>query len=241
MEDEAYHSGNLPSGNISGEVAGQSPAGESLKLEGLGGPALSPITQADSIKEQRGHLGSSLPDLPVHGRKKKSPTSRLRREAVTTHNVISPTTHLVGQMDLINLATGRRLAETTDSPTSEYGSGNFPSLPENDELTSPDKKSKDSESPTRRTLLEDTGAKAKLPGANEERLSTPLGRQGRDRSGSPGVPPIGESVEVETWMEQEMTRPQGATTVKRTADGVFISSKSRRLVEVTSGSVGGGE
>lgn len=241
MEDEAYHSGNLPSGNVSGEIAGQSPAGESLNLEGLGGPALSPLTQADTIEDQTGQPGSRIPDLPLHVRKRKSPTSRLHREAVTTHNVISLATHLVGRMDLINLATGKRPAEATDSPTSEYGSGNFPSLPENDELTSLDKKSRDPENPTGRTLLEDAGTKAKLPGINEERLSRPGVRQGRERSVSPSVPPIGESVEVETWMEQEMMRPEGAMTAKRTADGEFISSKSRRLAEVTSASFGGGK
>jgi len=170
MEDEAYHSGNLSSGNVSGEIAGQNPA---------------------------------------------------------------------GRMDLINLATGKRPAEATDSPTSEYGSGNFPSLPENDELTSLDKKSRDPENPTGRTLLEDAGTKAKLSGISEERLSRPSVRQGRERSVSPSVPPIGESIEVETWMEQEMMRPEGAMTAKRTADGEFISSKSRRLAEVTSASFGG--
>lgn len=140
----------------------------------------------------------------------------------------------VGRVDLIGLSSGKRPAE--DSPTSEYGSGNFPSLTDASETTSLDKKTGNTSAGTSPM---DTGTREK-PTNGEKVLRARAGR-GRDRSTSPFVPPIGESVEVVTSMEREMRRPEGAVAMKRAAGEGFTASKSPRLTEGTSVSVEGGE
>ena len=147
---------------------------------------------------------------------------------------VSLSTIPVGRVDLIGLSSGKRPAE--DSPTSEYGSGNFPSLTDASETASLDKKSVNMSAGTSPM---DTGTKGKLSDG-EKVLRAGAGR-GRDRSTSPFVPPVGVSVEVVTSMEREMRRPEGAAAMKRTAGEEFIASKSPRLTGGAGVNVEGGE
>lgn len=123
VEDEAYHSGlALPSGT-SGDFKGDDKQTEksSTEKEDLGS-ALDPGTPP----KERGimNIGHSL-------QKKDSTKRPLDYSNPSQSSAMTPTTYLAGQLGSNLLLSQRVSAEgkLSDSPTSDYASGNFPSLP----------------------------------------------------------------------------------------------------------------
>ncbi len=58
---------------------------------------------------------------------KPGDTSKITLSGITP-SAITPTTHLVGQLKKFGMGDGTALSPLADSPTSDYGSNNFPSL-----------------------------------------------------------------------------------------------------------------
>ena len=245
MDDEAYYSGNLQTDTVSAEKAGPSPEdpkrAKFVEPERLEGPSKSPATESDTLKGKRSEQGYSLAEpQPQTSRRKKTASTRFTHsQAVTPKYVISPTSNLTNRMDLINITFGKRAVEESDSPTSDYGSGNFPSL---HSLTDSDRQSVEMEkgsamrhpqaSLENDTVEKDSPSGRKLETGEASSLQVvPQSSRFRDRSVSPCVPPVGEDIEVmtETPMERELMRPAGSTSKRTFVLQDSTASKNPRL------------
>ena len=147
-DDEAYHSGlNLPSGNENfkesladgSEMAGQ----DSL----VGTPPKERSTMNIKDKLFGGNLSSTTTtttDIPP-GNVTAAGSSSIKPAASSVNppslvgmtSAVTPTTYLAGRLDSFSIVSKKgggdgKLPSISDSPTSEYASGNFSSLAESD-------------------------------------------------------------------------------------------------------------
>lgn len=254
MEDEAYYSGNLQT-ETGSEGVPHPGAPESEKPGSLGGPvgrvtaSGTPTTYTGGIKDQMSHAILQQPQ----NRRKRTVPSKFHKEGTGFQHVGSVPVSSVGKMDLSTFAAGKRPGDSeSESPTSDYDSGNFPETGVS--LEDPSQVEKTRIPPTQsQEHLQSAFARASEPQAMEmsnssvttklltaklavPRYEKPI-REARDRSESPSVPPVAENIEVmtESAMERELMRPEGST-MKRTA-ATFVmqeTSKSPRLSDVVS-------
>lgn len=202
--DEAYHSGLYSS------LQSEADSTELMKTKNAMRRSVSPGTTADAVKQGLGKSPRLKQDPPFRSLKILTEGNMKQQR-----NPETPMTQLAGRL------TGVDLKQTMDSPTSEYDSGVFPSLPESAYGSMPPAKSlqqdqlaenfgKSPKEPEKMDV-EDSGVismseSSKLVDDNkiaslvqsEQSTIIPVAMLSRPRSVSPIVPPVGESVEVVT-------------------------------------------
>lgn len=222
--DEAYHSGLY-------SLQNEADSTELIKAKSAARRSVSPGVTADTMNKGHGKKSPrSKQDTKFRNLKilAEGPGNMKQQRTLET-----PMTQLAGRL------TGVDLKQTMDSPTSEYDSGVFPSLPEsacgsmppkslaNDQLT---ENSVHSPKDAEKMEVEDSGIISmsessklvddKMTSALAEQSSIPVGML-NIRSISPSVPPVGESVEVVTDIP---SLSLGSSGVKR----AFVSEGGER-------------
>lgn len=235
MEDDAYYSGNLQAEAVPGEPSREITHSDVPKLDSGLGDQDPAVSEKGTKPEQ-----TRIPDLQSQLRSAKPAAAKAtadQRETIvprSAKSVVTPTTHLVNRMDKIGLAMAGQASLEGERYDSGFDSGIFPSLPESELASLPEKPSpeeKESDMDTTNKMDTSTATADPVPKVSEpERQQTELpGVRGRGRSESPSVPPVAESVEVVT--ELLMMRPEGSTP-KRSAGGSPLQeygAKSPRL------------
>lgn len=248
MDDEAYHSGILQSGAVSAE----SPS-PSTQERVPAGPGTIP---GRGTARDTGELIKSS-DRRSQSNRKKAKVSRSARSPQTMPVPQSSAIPTAGTGDHTDLPLGRTLpVAETPSPTAGYDSGIFPSLPETE---------KTSGGHDQNTTLGTEGGSRERQGSADEGMDAESVKSSlsppsphiahgnsprqplttRTRSESPGIPLIGESIEVvtETGMEREMSRPAGSTAKRlmepAPAKEPTSSAKSPRMAVTKHASIPG--
>ncbi len=198
--DEAYHSGLYSMQN-------EADSTELMKAKRAMRRSVSPGTTADGIKQALRKSPNPRQDPTVRSLKILTEGNMKQQQ----RNPETPMTQLAGRL------TGVDLKQTMESPTSEYDSGVFPSLPESAYGSMPPKSLVHNqliENPVRspeeaeKMEVEDSGVISmsessklvddKIVSAQSEQPRFSAAMINRARSVSPSVPPVGESVEVMT-------------------------------------------